>query len=64
MRPPVHDPTPPTASRRDALGLLASTPFLAAAQDQSSPSEEVRLLQNLLTRMGVEVRLEGDSPRQ
>ncbi len=63
MRPPVHDPTPPTASRRDALGLLASTPFLAAAQDQSSPSEEVRLLQNLLTRMGVEVRLEGDSPR-
>lgn len=63
MRPPVHDPTPLTASRRDALGLLAVTPLLLAAQEQPPPSEEVRLLENLLTRMGVDVRLDDDRPR-
>lgn len=62
MRPPVHDPTPLTASRRDALGLLAVTPLLLAAQEQPPPSEEVRLLENLLTRMGVDVRLDDDRP--
>lgn len=51
-----------TASRRDALSLLAAFPFLSA---QTAPvqDDQVRLLQNLLTRMGVGVRLNGGPPQ-
>lgn len=63
MHPPSDRPPHARASRRDALGLLAVAPFLIAAKDQTAPSQEVRLLENMLTRMGVEVQLENDQPR-
>jgi predicted aspartyl protease len=47
-------------SRRKTLGLLAAVPFVSAETAvPANPPDQVRLLQNLLTRMGVGVRLNG-----
>ncbi len=47
-------------SRRETLSLLAAAPFVSAqAAAPADPPDQVRLLQNLLTRMGVGVRLNG-----
>nr|WP_314433455.1 pepsin/retropepsin-like aspartic protease family protein [uncultured Brevundimonas sp.] len=63
MHPPSDRPPYARPSRRDALGLLAVAPLLTAAQDQTGPSQELRLLENMLTRMGVEAQLANDQPR-
>jgi predicted aspartyl protease len=54
-----------TSSRRETLSLLAAVPFLSAqtAPVEDPQHDQVRLLQNLLTRMGVAVRLNG-GPQQ
>ncbi|MFA4939763.1 retroviral-like aspartic protease family protein [Brevundimonas sp.] len=59
MRLAFGDQTSCTSSRREALSLLAAVPFLSAqtAPPSEPPPDQVRLLQNLLTRMGVGVRL-------
>ncbi|WBT06774.1 aspartyl protease family protein [Brevundimonas vesicularis] len=61
MRLPFADQTA-FASRRDTLGLLAAVPFLSAQSTPSPAPGDIRLMQNLMTRMGVQVRLNDGPP--
>ena len=60
MRPGFGEGSSVKTSRRKTLGLLAAVPFVSAQTAvPADPPDQVRLLQNLLTRMGVGVRLNG-----
>ena len=60
MRPGIGEGSSVKTSRRKTLGLLAAVPFVSAQTAvPADPPDQVRLLQNLLTRMGVGVRLNG-----